>query len=97
MLHDSFVYDVPRSNSWIILIFYMQIDIQEMEKLIVTIWMGVVKNVQTFLILRKIPRETPSRSYVFICFENGLKWIIKAFMSAAILETNLLNTSVALI
>ena len=97
MLHDSFAYDVPRSNSWIILIFYMQIDIQEMEKLIVTICMGVVKNVQTFLILRKIPRETPSRSSVFICFENGLKWIIKAFMSAAILETNLLNTSVALI
>ena len=97
MLHDSFVYDVLRSNPWIILIFYMQIDIQEMEKLIVTIWMGVVKNVQTFLILGKIPREIPWRSYEFICFENGLKWIIKAFRSAAILETNPSDASVALI
>ena len=59
--------------------------------------MGVVKDVQTFLILGKIPRETPWRSYEFICFESGLKWIIKAFTSAAILETNPSGASVALI
>ena len=59
--------------------------------------MGVVKDVQTFLILGKIPRETPWRSYEFICFESGLKWIIKAVRSAAILETNPSGASVALI
>lgn len=33
----------------------------------------------------KIPRGTPGRSYEFICFENGRKWIIKAFKSAVTL------------
>ena len=49
MLHNSFICDISRSNRQMVLIFYMQVDIQEMKNSCLIFLFCVVGHVQIWV------------------------------------------------